>query len=566
MAKKCGSPYTTVWMPIYQEEYPEESPKMSRRGKELLQLSTIYHISVDKLGKDRNTKKLIFPKEYAFCILFLETLKYNSDDIRRCAKRARTDLEYYYSLVFPYISNGTLEYEQLVPRMDMKIKDYVLAFAVHLSQREDDQKFLQNLYREYFEAAFVCHKEILDNIDAKKIDAELFVASFVGEFDVQTKNKFLKKCENENKEQFGKKCSFLFFLMYTMGYEMYSITDPTANPVAISFYRLLSLFSGALNFQIFEDVSSDKFIKRYLRNAIKKEYRDKNVQTLESILSEGIMLSRLSDAHNKDSLMNFYFQAYKREALMNNVPEADIKNTLNNISVFADWIHNTNMDRKKLFARSFGIDIMAELAEKESDEEDIIEYYSEDVESDNEILEQLKRTNEFLSGKISYQKNLITESKVEEKRLRDNIKEKDLELLRLQDELIRLQEELESIKDDIQQQEMILDEEDSADELTDEEIELMQDCRITVVGGHSNVQNHIAEKVPGIRFLKAEAGSVDPSLIKNSDLVVFFANHLSHSKYNTVKQVATNHSVPYMHINSNNVNAALKKMSRFLFG
>ena len=68
MAKKCGSPYTTVWMPIYQEEYPEELPKMSRRGKELLQLSTIYHISVDKLGKDRNTKKL----------------KYNSDDIKRC--------------------------------------------------------------------------------------------------------------------------------------------------------------------------------------------------------------------------------------------------------------------------------------------------------------------------------------------------------------------------------------------------------------------------------------------------------------------------------------------------
>lgn len=91
----------------------------------------------------------------------------------------------------------------------------------------------------------------------------------------------------------------------------------------------------------------------------------------------------------------------------------------------------------------------------------------------------------------------------------------------------------------------------------------MQDCRITVVGGHSNVQNHIAEKVPGIRFLKAEAGSVDPSLIKNSDLVVFFANHLSHAKYNTVKQIATNHSVPYMHINSNNVNAALKKCQDF---
>ena len=79
--------------------------------------------------------------------------------------------------------------------------------------------------------------------------------------------------------------------MYTMGYEMYSITDPTANPVAISFYRLLSLFSGALNFQIFEDVSSDKFIKRYLRNAIKKEYRDKNANLKDRLMGKYVLQS-----------------------------------------------------------------------------------------------------------------------------------------------------------------------------------------------------------------------------------------------------------------------------------
>ena len=566
MTKKSGYSHTTIWMPVCKEDCFDELPQMSREDRELSQLLAAYRMSVNKFKKDRNAKKLIFPKEYAFCILFLETLKYNSDDIRRCAKRARTDLEYYYSLISPYISNGTLEYEQLVPRGGVKIKDYVLAFAIHLSQREDDRKFLQNMYREYFEAGFMCHKEILDNIDAKKVDAELFVTSFVSEFGVQAKNKFSKKSEDEYTEEFGKKCSFLFFLMYIMDYEMYSVTDPTVNPVAISFYRLVSLFSGTLNFQIFEDVPSDKFIKRYLRNTIKEEYRDRNVQTLESILSEGIILSRLNDAHDKDSLMNFYFQAYTREASMNNVPEAGIKNTLNNISVFTDWIHYANTDRKKLFAKSFEIDIMSELVEKESNAVGVTEYHSEGIRSDSEILEQAKRENKSLVGKISYQKSLITELKIKERELRDSIKEKDSELLRLQNELTRLQKELESVKNDIQQQEMILDEEDASDGLTSGEIELMQDCRITIVGGHINVQTHIAEKVPGIRFLKAEIGSVDPSLIKNSDLVVFFANHLSHAKYNTVKQIATNHSIPYIYVNSNNVNAALKKMARFLFG
>ena len=101
-------------------------------------------------------------------------------------------------------------------------------------------------------------------------------------------------------------------------------------------------------------------------------------------------------------------------------------------------------------------------------------------------------------------------------------------------------------------------------ELTEDEKELIKMAKIVIIGGHCHLQKFLRDMFPHVRFVDAEPMAFDSNLVRTADIVCYLTNHLSHSTFKKVKNIATNCDIKQVYHRTNNVNFIYKTIARGL--
>lgn len=97
-----------------------------------------------------------------------------------------------------------------------------------------------------------------------------------------------------------------------------------------------------------------------------------------------------------------------------------------------------------------------------------------------------------------------------------------------------------------------------------EDLELLSRSKIVVLGGHGNFHHQLLDRMPNWRCVVANKNVNTEDLVAHAEMIVFMTNHMSHSVFETNKQICINRKVPFVSMFSNNVTRCLNKIAKEL--
>ena len=139
--------------------------------------------------------------------------------------------------------------------------------------------------------------------------------------------------------------------------------------------------------------------------------------------------------------------------------------------------------------------------------------------------------------------------------LRENIKNKEIELFLLRQELARSHAEIEELK------KIVFSQEES--EVIIEPVDLSQFKGI-IIGGHENWHNRMKQILPDCwRFIHPD-DSIDTQVIIGAEIVFFYVNYLSHAMFNKIYPEAKKNNIPIGYLKRINYQDCLEDIQRRL--
>lgn len=148
--------------------------------------------------------------------------------------------------------------------------------------------------------------------------------------------------------------------------------------------------------------------------------------------------------------------------------------------------------------------------------------------------------------------NLEKKSNTEQQKRTDA----ETEMKEIEKESMRLKQELEQSKEDkaelVELRNFVYNNtkgNTSSTELNeDKAVEVLNNQKIVVCGGHPNMIRKIKEKIRGIEAISTETLGKDFAYLKNYDIVFFYPNYANHSFYKKIKQSIRNSNTKFVYL------------------
>lgn len=170
----------------------------------------------------------------------------------------------------------------------------------------------------------------------------------------------------------------------------------------------------------------------------------------------------------------------------------------------------------------------------------------EKIDYQNKVIEKLKEQvrNEYKRAEDMFIKQI------------KGLKEQNKQLIQEIEQLKRNENELIALR------EMMFSLEKEEYYRVDEEIDIksINHTGILIVGGHSNWQNQIKDKLPNVRIVDTEALNFNPNSLSNVKFIIFNTAYMNHSMYYKMVNYARNNDIRIGYITNQNINSSIQQI------